>query len=92
MSDERLVPSEILLCGRCGYGAWRENYPCLRCGGVEPMRFVPASRLAEAQAAAWRAPALAEKYGEAIVKISEMLPNVNRARAIIVGLDTAEEA
>lgn len=31
---------------------------------------------------------LAERYGEAIVAISEALPNVNRVRAIIAGLDT----
>lgn len=36
-----------------------------------------------------QATALAERYGEAIVAISEALPNVTRVRLIISGLDSA---
>lgn len=37
-----LIPEQIVLCARCGYSAWRENYPCNRCGGIEPIVYVPA--------------------------------------------------
>lgn len=36
-----LAPDSITLCARCGYDAWRDNYPCNRCGGLEPRRYVP---------------------------------------------------
>ena len=40
-----LVPECIDLCARCGYEAWRPNYPCNRCGGLEARRYVPADAL-----------------------------------------------
>ncbi len=36
-----LVPDRIMICARCGYAAWRDGYPCNRCGGLEPRVYVP---------------------------------------------------
>lgn len=40
---ERWVPpaDHIDVCATCGYQAWREHYPCNRCGGLDSIRYVP---------------------------------------------------
>jgi hypothetical protein len=44
--------------------------------------------IAELEDALERATALAERYGEAIVAISEALPNVNKVRLVVAGLES----
>jgi RNase adaptor protein for sRNA GlmZ degradation len=34
-------PDYIDMCAGCGFGAWRDGYPCSRCGGLESVRFLP---------------------------------------------------
>jgi len=46
--EVNLVPEVIVICARCGYDAWRENYPCNRCGGLEARRYVPVDAVVEA--------------------------------------------
>ncbi len=36
-----LVPDTITLCARCGYSAWRDGYPCNRCGGLDARVYAP---------------------------------------------------
>lgn len=43
--------------------------------------------IADIEVALRRATALAERYGEALVAVSEALPNVNKVRLVIAGLD-----
>lgn len=45
-----LVPDHIDVCASCGYQAWRENYPCNRCGGLTAIRFEPVTRRESAEA------------------------------------------
>jgi hypothetical protein len=40
-----LVHDRITICARCGYAAWRDGYPCNRCGGLEPRVYVPLSEV-----------------------------------------------
>lgn len=35
------APDAVTLCARCGYAAWRDSYPCNRCGGTEPRVYLP---------------------------------------------------
>jgi len=47
MPDEPFVikpPDHIDVCARCGWTAWKPNYPCYRCGGLEAIRYVPESK------------------------------------------------
>lgn len=36
-----LVPNSITICGSCGYEAIKKDYPCYRCGKIEPRLYVP---------------------------------------------------
>jgi biotin synthase-related radical SAM superfamily protein len=53
----------------------------------EVQEYVPAEQLRGAVETAEKATAMAERYVEAIERISEALPNVNRARLVIATLD-----
>lgn len=46
-----LVPDRIVICARCGYRAWRDGYPCNRCGGLEPRVYVDSSESERLRAA-----------------------------------------
>lgn len=41
LTTEHLVPDTITICAACGYTAWRDGYPCNRCGGLEPRVYIP---------------------------------------------------
>lgn len=46
-------PAVLRYCAACGYQAWRENYPCNRCGGVEPRTYVAVDALLSDEAVEW---------------------------------------
>ena len=41
LSEHWPVPDAIVICATCGHGAWRDGYPCNRCGGLDERRYVP---------------------------------------------------